>query len=240
MAWIKDLTGSLGELAGTIINVPIQIAGELLDSDFIKEVGDGACKVTKRTGELLGDVTEGVVDVVSGTMNSDKKRQTAGVEKIAETGLAYGKGMLNGTSHMIKNGINTIDAILDGDIDKAKKVGKEMAKATLIGITSIGILDIIDGIGDIDDSIIDDVDEIEDIPDFDVIKETEFLDDVDDFDDVESSEVVLIENENIHYVEPFKRELSDGREIWVDGDGDTSVDRDTGWYQTNPDYRVTK
>jgi hypothetical protein len=41
-----------------------------------------------------------------------------------------------------------------------------------------------------------------------------------------------------HFVRPHERTLQNGETIWVDGDGDTSVDLDVeeggGWYQSNP------
>ncbi|MDR7316053.1 hypothetical protein [Brevibacillus nitrificans] len=50
--------------------------------------------------------------------------------------------------------------------------------------------------------------------------------------------VVLQGNSNVHHVEPHWRTLSDGARIWVDGDGDTSVNTYGGWTQHNPDFRV--
>lgn len=199
---------------------------------------------------MLGDVTEGVVDVVSGTVNSDKSKQTAGIEKIVDTGVTYGKGVVKGTGNMIKNSAETIGAILDGDTDKAIKIGKEVAKTVAIGMAGIGVADIIGGI-DIDDmdSVVevDDVVDVDDVPEYDIddiadpdtIYENYAINHIDDIDTPEA-DVELVENENMHYVTPHERELPDGRVIWVDGDGNTAVDRDTGWYQTNPDYRTTE
>ena len=42
----------------------------------------------------------------------------------------------------------------------------------------------------------------------------------------------------MHHVTPHERVLSDGRTIWVDGDGDTTVDTSDGWFQGNPNYRI--
>lgn len=56
----------------------------------------------------------------------------------------------------------------------------------------------------------------------------------------DGEDYIVVENENTHYVSPHIRTLSDGRQIWVDGDGNTSVHRDTGWIQTNPDYKISK
>ena len=45
-------------------------------------------------------------------------------------------------------------------------------------------------------------------------------------------------------MEPYSRTLESGEKIWVDGDGDTSIDRTAeqggGWNQDNPDYRIPK
>ena len=55
-------------------------------------------------------------------------------------------------------------------------------------------------------------------------------------------EYITQENSNSHSVEPHWRTLESGKEIWVDGDGDTSIDRTVeqggGWTQDNPDYRI--
>jgi len=46
------------------------------------------------------------------------------------------------------------------------------------------------------------------------------------------------EESDTHFVSPHERQLQDGSTIWVDGDGDTSVDLDVGegggWIQSNP------
>ena len=63
-----------------------------------------------------------------------------------------------------------------------------------------------------------------------------------DFSDNDLTEVgieeYLTENPNMHHVTPHERVLSDGRTIWVDGDGDTTVDTSDGWFQGNPNYRI--
>ena len=62
------------------------------------------------------------------------------------------------------------------------------------------------------------------------------IDGIVDIEDVDEYE--LVENENTHYVSPHMRTLSDGREIWVDGDGNTAINRSVGWMQSNPAYRL--
>lgn len=55
-----------------------------------------------------------------------------------------GRGILK----TAESGIETVGAIIDGDTDKAIKVGKEMVKTAAIGALSLGVLDVIDGIAD--------------------------------------------------------------------------------------------
>ena len=105
--------------------------------------------------------------------------------------------------------IETAGAIMDGDTDKAVKVGKELVKTAAIAALAVTVTDVIDGL-----DIFDDVDNT--------------LADNDEF----------IENPNVHHVTPHERILADGRRIWVDGDGDTSIDTFEGWNQTNPNYKV--
>lgn len=113
-----------------------------------------------------------------------------------------------------------IGAIANGDSEKAIKVGKELAKTACVGVFAIGLCDLVDGVIDID---VDDMDEH-------VVASGYLV--AQDMDDYE-----LVENVDVHHVQPFERQLADGSVIWVDGDGDTSVDTFDGWVQSNPDYR---
>ena len=42
MGFIKDLGKSAGFVAGMVIGTPISLVGEVVNSDFIKEIGIGA------------------------------------------------------------------------------------------------------------------------------------------------------------------------------------------------------
>lgn len=198
MGFIKDIGKLAGSVAGLVIGAPVYLAGEVTNSDFLREIGEGACKVTERTGEVLGSVTEGVAETVYGTVKKDRDMQTNGVEKVIESGGSYLEGIGKGMAKMVENGLGTAEALIDGDTDKAVKMGTDIAKTIAVGVLAIGVVD--------------------------------FLDGVDDFD--------YIENPNEHYVTPHERLLPDGRTIWVDGDGDTTVDTNGGWVQSNPDYKA--
>lgn len=65
------------------------------------------------------------------------------------------------------------------------------------------------------------------------------IDALDVLDSLDYNSLDLVEGPDNHFVEPHSRMLSDGNVIWVDGDGDTSIDRTVeeggGYLRSNPD-----
>lgn len=202
MGFIRNVGKLAGAVAGVAIGAPINLAGEIVNSNFLKDIGKGVYTMSEHTGELLGNVAEGVSETVYGTVKSDSYMQSRGFEKVVESGASYVSGVAKGISKMATNGMETVDAILVGDTDRAIEVGKEIIKTVAVGTLAVGVADVIDNL------------------------------------DVFDDDVTIVDNPNIHHVTPHERVLSDGRTIWVDGDGDTSVDTYGGWYQSNPDYKV--
>ena len=135
--------------------------------------------------------------------------QSNGIDKVVDSGVTYAKGVVNGTVRTAGNAIETASAIIDGDTDKAIKVGKELIKTAAIATFAVTVTDVLDDVGLFDDT-----------------------------DDIYADNDRFIENPNTHPVTPHERTLADGRTIWVDGDGDTSVDTFDGWIQSNPNYKV--
>jgi hypothetical protein len=211
MGFLKELGSAVGSIAGVVIGTPIILAGEVVNSDFIKEVGEGACKATANTGKVLGSLAEGTVECVSGLVSSDSAKASRGFEQVVDTGVKTVAGVGLGVLNLADKGINTIGAIAEGDKDKAVKIGKELVKTACVATLAVGVFDAVDGAID---------------------------DEFDLFDHDDSDSYQLVENPDTHHVEPHERELSDGSVIWVDGDGDTTVDTHDGWEQHNPDYRI--
>jgi len=211
----KEIGAIFGAIAGTVVGLPVHIAAAVTESDFLSEISEGITKVSMNTGALLGDVAEGTSETIKGVVNEDKKLQKQGIDRVINSGTTYVKGVGKGVAKLAGNGIETIGAVVDGDTEKAKKVGKEIVKTVAVGVMAIGVADVVDGIIDADFDL--------DIQD-------------DGFEDV-ANEEFLLEHPDMHHVTPHERVLSDGTSIWVDGDGDTTVDTYDGWYQDNPSYK---
>jgi len=229
MGFLKNLGKTLGVGAGLVTTLPIQIVGEILDSDFIREVGDTAFKITSQTGETIGNLAEGTVECASGILQSDNNKIQNGLTQVVDTTANTVVGFGRGIIKTAEKGLDTIDAIAHGDTEKAIKVGKELAKVALVSMVAISVTDMIDNI---DDSF-DDRDSIED----EAIRITDNTTS-ENLIANNDEDTVYIENLDTHHVSPHWRTLSDGRTIWIDGDGTTSVNTYDGWIQSNPDYKA--
>lgn len=202
MGLLKELGHTLGTVAGLVVATPVYLVGELVDSEFIKDVADTACKATIGTGDLLGEVAEGTGKCVTGIVHQNGREVGEGFGQVVNAGVNTAIGVGSGIVHIANQGIETAVAIGKGDTQRAIKAGKELAKVALVSTVAISASEVFGSGLDYDD------------------------------------DYALVENEGEHYVQPHIRRLSDGREIWVDGDGNTSIHRSTGWKQSNPDFRV--
>lgn len=213
MGFLKDLGSIAGHVAGGVVGGTIELVGEVTNSKFIKDVGVGVYHSTARTGEIVGSLASGSYDAIGGLITRDTRQSSQGLDEIVQTvedtALHIGKGVAS----LAGKGIDTVGAVIDGDTDKVLEMGKDFAKIAAVGIFSVGIIDFADGIDSIDTDLDADIDGLD--------------------------EHASIDNPNTHHVTPHTRILSDGTEIWVDGDGNTSVDTFEGWDQHNPDYQVS-
>ena len=214
MSFLKNLGKGLGEGAGLILGGSVKAVGKFANNDFIQEVGETVNVSMQNTGNILGNVADGIAEVGIGTLESDIVRRDKGFSDLGNTTKAVGNQLLEATGQILGDAIDTADGLLERDWDKVKTSGRSLAKVAAVSTIAIGIVDTVDGID---------------------THGTESLVAMDSAVDADSTQ---IENYNVHDVSPHERVLPNGEVIWVDGDGDTSVDRDTGWTQTNPNYRA--
>lgn len=209
MSFLKGLGKGLGEATGSIMGGAIKGVGEVTGSQFIKEVGEGVDKSMQHTGKLLGDVADGVVDVADGILCKDAQLFEKGFSNLGSTATTFGSQVAQSAGVVLEQGLNTVDYLAGGDYEQAKNSARTLAKIGAVSLLAVGVVEIVDGL---------------DTPNLDF--------------DNNSDGYIEVENHNTHEVTPHERILADGRQIWVDGDGDTSIDRATGWEQTNPNYRI--
>lgn len=208
MSFLKNLGKGLGESAGLVLGGSVKAAGKYINNDFIQEIGESVDGSMKNTGNILGNVADGIAEVGIGALESDSVRRHNAYSSLGKTTKEVGDQLLVAAGQILEDTIDTADGLLERDWDKVKTSGRSLAKVVAVSTVAIGIIDIVDGA------------------------------DLSGTDNAVAIDNSQIENPNTHYVSPHERILPSGEVIWVDGDGDTSVHRDTGWVQTNPNYRA--
>lgn len=238
MGFLKDLGEGAGWLIGNVTGGIIKGVGELTNSDFIKDVGDGVKSSTEFAGKQLGNIVEGVWNVGSGLITDDEYKIDQGFDDLGEGVGNTAKSLVQGISATVNNIGDVAGGLIDGNSERALVGAKNLGKTALIATLGISVLDMID---------------VVDVIDLDAHHDGLAIGDGDSGDhghyaqmdnhDQQSMNNLEVDNPNQHHVDPYWRTLPDGREIWVDGDGDTSVnlsaDEGGGWTQSNPDYQVS-
>lgn len=212
MSFLKNLGKDLGKSAGAVLGGSVKKVGKFVDSDFVQEIGDSVEGSMKNTGNLLGNVADGIAEVGIGIVENDNVRRDKGFSDLGDTTKEVGDQLFIAAGQILENTVNTADGLLERDWDKVKTSGRSLVKVAAVSTIAIGIVEVVDGVDAIG---------------------TETLATTDT-----NLDNAQVENYNVHEVSPHERVLPSGEVIWVDGDGDTSVDRDTGWIQTNPNYRA--
>lgn len=217
MGIFKELGEAVGKTVGGIVGGTVSLIGDLVDSDTIRDIGICTYRVTANTGMQVGKFADGAAKCVGAILSDDGEKFTDGAKEMIDTAAETVVGMGKGIAQTVTVGIDGIDAVLSGDEQRVIDTGKKLVKVVAIGALSFSVLDVVDGA--MDGSILDT--DGDGIPDF--------------MDDHIGTK--YFENSGEHYVTPHYRTLSDGSQIWVDGDGNTSIDNNIGWMQSNPDYR---
>ena len=212
MSFLKNLGKDLGKSAGAVLGGSVKKVGKFVDSDFVQEIGDSVEGSMKNTGNLLGNVADGIAEVGIGIVENDNVRRDKGFSNLGDTTMEVGDQLFIAAGQILENTVNTADGLLERDWDKVKTSGRSLVKVAAVSTIAIGIVEVVDGVD---------------------ATGTETLATTDT-----NLDNAQVENYNVHEVSPHERVLPSGEVIWVDGDGDTSVDRDTGWIQTNPNYRA--
>ncbi|MBU8881201.1 hypothetical protein BGM26_19950 [Bacillus sp. FJAT-29790] len=229
MSFLKELGSFVGQVAGDVVGGTVKVVGEVTGSKLIEEIGDGVKQASYFAGDKLGEAASGTWDIASGIITQDEAKLDEGLgdigKAVGDTAKAAGHAVCN----VVDNGSNVLGGLLDGDSDRIVEGTKGLVKVGAVGALSFGVIDLIDGV---DHSVLENGDSGMAAVDHSLptSSDTSLV--------ASESDVTLVENPNTHHVEPHWRTLSDGTKIWVDGDGDTSINTYEGWEQSNPDYRI--
>ncbi|MDD9268626.1 hypothetical protein ACFPES_16425 [Paenibacillus sp. GCM10023248] len=145
MDFLKDLGKLAGHVTGKVLGGTVRVAGELVRSDYIKEIGNDVEQVTAKTGEIAGHAASGVWDLGAGLITTDKQQSKAGLHELEQTAITTARGIGHGIEYVVESGKDVVTSFKDSDKARLKDGLKKLGKAAAISILAIGVIDIVDG-----------------------------------------------------------------------------------------------
>lgn len=144
MGFLKGLSGFAGKVVGGVVGGGLELIGEVVDSNFIKEVGEGVYNVTVNSAEMIGTLADSAVTTVHGIAIDDDEKIKKGLSEaggvVKSTAIGVGKTI----SHSATNAGQIINGVFNDDLEAAGRGARELAKTVVIGSLSIGLCDFVD------------------------------------------------------------------------------------------------
>ncbi|MCR2802294.1 HNH endonuclease [Paenibacillus soyae] len=146
MGFLNELGSLAGKVTGKVIGGSVRVVGEITNSQTIKEIGDGAERATAKTGELLGKVASGTVDVGIGLFQKDEHKVNQGFSELGDAVVTTAKGVGQGIGYVYENGKNVAVGIKDGNMDQVKEGAKKIGMVAAVSVLAVGIFEVVDGV----------------------------------------------------------------------------------------------
>lgn len=233
MGFLKELGGFAGKVVGGVIGGGVEAVGTVVDSTFLKEVGQGVYQATVASGEMVGSLADSAVTTVHGIATDDSEKVKEGLGEAGRVVKITATGVGRTISHTASNAGQVVNGVLNNDLESAGHGAKELAKTVLISTLAIGIGDVLLDIGGepvfAAEVVGDTVETARDIVSY---TEVAFLEDV-------SEGEPNVHQVDPHWVNDYYR--ADGTHVegyCRDGDGNTSTNLSTeqggGYLRSNP------
>lgn len=128
----------------------------------VSEVGSTAVRVSKRTLTTLTDVADGGLETAVGYLRKNKSQRDIGIARMKKAGKDTIGGVGKGLAYTWNTGVNTATSAVEAgkyfvqgntaeahqEFAKTKGYMKDMTKVLAVGALAVGVLDVVDIIGD--------------------------------------------------------------------------------------------
>ncbi|MDF2662547.1 MAG: hypothetical protein K0Q94_5338 [Paenibacillus sp.] len=145
MDFLKGFGKLAGDVTGLVLGGTVRVAGELVNSNYIKEIGNDIERVTAKTGELAGQAASGVWDVGAGLLTADKQQAKTGLDELGDAAATTVKGVGHGIEYVVESGKKMMTGIKENDSELLKEGAMKLGKAAAITTIGIGLVDLVDG-----------------------------------------------------------------------------------------------
>lgn len=140
MGKIKAGTIITTGVIGGVIGVSIVAVGKAIGNKTVGQIGDGVADSALMTGEIIGDVFEGVADTSLGIAKKNSRKKEQGVDQLKTAGISA----INNIKHNIVTvGGATKDVAVNvahKDKEGAKKAGRKLLKIVSVGLITVGAI----------------------------------------------------------------------------------------------------
>lgn len=232
MGFLRELGKFTGKATGFVVGGAVNVVGEVTGSKFIKEVGDGVKQASEFAGDTLGQVADGAWNTATGIIQKDDDKIENGLGDIGNSVSRTAKGVYYTAKNTYDNGKDVYVGFKYNNDEKIKSGVANIAKTVAVGALAVGVVDMVDGVDSGDPTV-----ENHNLADAGNPEINSNVHQVEPH--IVDSNVESNENPGTNHVEPHWRTLSDGREVYVDGDGNPNTQLTTeeggGWIRSNPD-----
>ncbi|CAG7639292.1 hypothetical protein ACFQI7_08570 [Paenibacillus allorhizosphaerae] len=142
---LKGIGKMAGDVTGKILGGSVRVAGELVHSDYIKEIGNDVERVTAKTGQIAGQAASGIWDAGAGCLTADTQQAKAGLDELGNAVSTTVKGVGQGIEYMVKSGKDVVTGMKENDKELLKDGVKKLGKAAAITLLAVGLVDLADG-----------------------------------------------------------------------------------------------
>ncbi len=147
IGFTKWAVEGIATVAGVVLAAPVALAGEVFDSEILKDAGESIYKATSNTGVIVGQGVGGGIEIIDGIISENNSQCEKGFNEIGNALGTTINGVVNGIGSVLKSGCEVAEGIINNDTDQIERGASTLIKAAIIAPFAISVadgLDIID------------------------------------------------------------------------------------------------
>lgn len=113
-------------------------------------MGEGVKNVSEFSFDSVGQALDGVWNTASGMVQKDPLKQQQGLEDLKDAGGRTLKGVGQTLKSAGSDVSNVYQGVRDGDYDRALYGAKKLGEKVAVGVITVGVIDLAEGIDSID------------------------------------------------------------------------------------------
>ena len=143
MGILKNLGSLAGKVTGGFVGGGLEVVGEVVGSNLIKEIGQGVYQTTVNSTEMLGILADSAVTTAHGIATRDGEKIRQGMGEAGHVVKTTATGVKGTVVHTARNASQMVNGVLNKDLESAGRGARELLKTVAISTFAIGVCDIV-------------------------------------------------------------------------------------------------